>query len=713
MSSGSLGLPFRMRPDLHVTPVEWAGERLYVVKDPLALRYFHLPAAQYTALHALQECDSLSDWSDRLAEGPESPTRTQLRAWLQEFLRWGLVTRERWVEGTRPAGHASSLWSRLGRFVRNPLYLQFPGCDPEPWLRPLHRSIGGMLSPVGVTVTVVFALCVWLFTLVHFATFMERLPDWSVLQDGRTWCSIWLAIGVTKIIHELAHGLAARRQGAECHALGLALILFSPALYCDVSDAWRLPRRWPRMAIALAGIWAETVMGAMALCLWWWTRPGLLHDWFWHVTAVSSVATLLVNLNPLARYDGYFLLCDALGLPNLRQQADAVVEQDLRQCLHGADHSALDRPLPLRLRLGLWSYALGSAGYRVFMIITMGYGLAAFLAPVGLSSLTWLYAASAVGSTLWLTVRRGQRVLSGGRGLRPVLISLMGLLLCTAGAWGALTIPIAWPESARFTLEPTAAQAVYVTTPGELLEVVVEAGDVVTTGQVLAVLQNPELERQRIDLLVRCAQQEQLVELARVQQQPGIQQEAQAALNTLAEQLAEVERRLERLVLTAPCDGSVLPPLPTPATAEHEIETTLPHWSGTLLEPANRGAYLAAGTCVLNVVPDQQPRAIVALEQNQRRDIVVGSEVDLQPTGQPRQRWSGTITEISPRAQDATPTHSSMPDITKTYASTVEIQGDITKLPVGTTGLARFGSTPRTLWQRGCETVRRALPAVW
>jgi len=701
-----------MRPDLQVTPVDWGGEPLYVVKDPLALRYFHLPALQFEALHALQDCDSLQDWSERLTAGPASPTRLQLRAWLQEFLRWGLLTRERWCDGAPPEVR-STVWTRLGKFVRNPLYLQFPGLDPEPWLKPLQRYCGGMLSSTGVTLSLGFALCVWLATLTHFAVFMERLPDWSVLQNWQTWCSIWLAIGVTKIVHELAHGLAARRQNAECHALGFALILFSPALYCDVSDAWRLPRRWPRIAIALAGIWAETVLGALALLAWWWTRPGLLHDWCWHVTAVSSLATLLVNLNPLARYDGYFLLCDAFGLPNLRQQAEAIVERDLRQGLHGRNAAESDFRETWCLWLGLWSYALGSAGYRVLMIVSMGYGLAALLAPVGLSQLTWLYAGSAVATTLWMLVRRGQRVLSGGRGLRPVLVCLTCLALGATGLWGALTIPIAWPESAHFIVEPAAAQAIYVTTPGELLDVTVQAGEVVTAGQVLAVLRNVDLEQQRIDLLVRCAQQEQLVELARVQQQPGVQIEAAAALDTLAEQLAEVERRRERLVFHAPCDGYVLPPPPVPAPAESTAESTLPQWSGTLLDSANRGAYLAAGTWLCSVVPTQQPQLIVSLKQSQRAEVALGSQLELQPLGLPRQRWLGRITEIAPRAQAQPATAAESPDSSKTYASTVTLLNDTWPMPVGTTGQARFASLPRTLWQRGCETFRHAVTSVW
>lgn len=717
MSAGSLGLPFRVRPDLQITPVEWAGERLYVVKDPLALRYFHLAATQYEALQSLQHCDSLSEWSERLTEGPASPTLPQLRAWLQEFLQWGLVHRERWVDPMAARKPKTQLMSRWVRYFQNPLYLQFPGIDPAPWLRPLYRMCGWMFSTSGVTFSLMLAGWLWLMTLAHFDGFLQRLPTWSALQNWQTWCSIWFAIGVTKVVHELAHGLAARRQGAECHALGFALILFSPALYCDVSDAWRLPRRWSRMAIALAGIWAETVLGAATLGIWWCTRPGLFHDWCWHVTAVSSLATLLVNLNPLARYDGYFLLCDVLGLPNLRQQADALIDRDLRSMLHGSDAESHDRPIHWRLRMGLWLYALGSAGYRVCMIVSMGYALATILQPWGLNQLTWLYAASAVGSTMWLIYRRGQRCLMGSRGLRPVFIGLLGLALMTSSLWAAMTIPIAWPESAHYVIEAADSQAVYVTTPGELTEVLVQPGDQVIAGQPLAVLENNDLDRQRIELLVRCAQQEQLVELARVQQQPGVQEQAQAALNTLAEQLAEVLRRRDRLILYAPCDGVVLPPPPVPATSASDEESRLSHWSGTLLEPANQGAYLEPGTWVLSIAPALPPRAILSIDQTQRPGIALGTAVQLQPTSEPRQRWSGTIREIAPRAQETTPMSaqktSTTNSATKMYASLVEVDSDEWTPVVGTTGLARFTTTPRTLWQRSYETLRRAVPAVW
>lgn len=705
-----------MRPDLQVTPVDWAGERLYVVKDPLALRYFHLPATQFAALEALQDCSSLSAWSERLTETPENPTLAQLRHWLQEFLQWGLVTRERWVERDHRLESEKPWWSHLARYIQNPLYLQFPGFDPSPWLDPLHRCCGWVLSTPGVCGSLLLALIIWLGTLTHFATFTHRLPDWTQLQHWQTWCSIWLAIGVTKIIHELVHGLAARRYGAECHALGFALILFSPALYCDVSDAWRLPRRWPRMAIALAGIWAETVLGASTLLMWWGTRPSLFHDWCWHVTAVSSIATLMINLNPLARYDGYFLLCDAFGLPNLRQQADAVVEQDLRQWVHGPQGNSMPIALPLRLRVGLWCYAAGSWVYRIMMIVSMGYGLATLLEPVGLEALTWIYAAMSLGSLAWLTVRRSGKIFANGSGPRRWLSAFGVMSLLVSVGWFATTVPIPWPESAMFALIPQEPQSVYVTTPGELIEIAVRPGERVAAGQLLAQLQNSELDRQRLNLLVSCAQQEQLVELARKQQQPGRQEEAQAALNTFVEQLAEIDRRRERLQLLAPCAGTVLPPDLIPEPQSSDADQRMPRWSGSPLEPANLGARLEPGTWLAQIVPDPQPRALVSLEQHQRPEVTPGMRCELQPTRQPRERWSGTVLEIAPRADQLSSlaSSSSEPGATsKTYPTLVAIEADAATFPPGTTGLARFIGRPRTLWDRGLEAFRRAVPVVW
>ena len=94
-----------------------------------------------------------------------------------------------------------------------------------------------------------------------------------------------------------------------------------PTLYCDVSDAWRLPSKWQRILISAAGIFVELVLAAIATWLWWFSEPGLLNTLCLRVMFLCSVSTLVFNANPLLRYDGYYILSDLLNVPNLWQES--------------------------------------------------------------------------------------------------------------------------------------------------------------------------------------------------------------------------------------------------------------------------------------------------------------------------------------------------------------------------------------------------------
>ncbi len=732
MRAEPIGLPFRMRPDLQVTPVEWAGELLYVVKDPVALRYFHLPPLQYRALSELNGGGSLGEWADRVeTSAAASLSFPQLRAWLQEFLRWGLVTRERWSNNLPTKSEQWQAMRAVWAVVSNPLYIQFPGFDPSRSLRRLDRCCGAVCSAAGVVLTLLFAAIVWLQTLACFDEFMNRLPGWGVLQDPVTWLSIWVALGATKVVHELAHGLVARKLGAECHTIGFSLVMFSPCLYCDVSDAWRLQSRNARMAIAFAGIWAETGMGSLALAAWWGTGPGLFHEWCWHVAAVSTLATLLVNLNPLVRYDGYYILSDLVGVPNLRQQAENHLDQLLRRVVHGRKAVSTLPGYPLATQLGLAGYTIAAGLYRVSIVVSMSWGLCAFLAPAGLESLVWLYAASAATALGLGGLKRAQRVAAGADSGRPWFVGVVILAGLALVSWGILQWPVSWPERAPFVVDVVAPQPIFVSTPGELTAIHVPAGDRVEQGQILAELRNPELERRRLDLLVRCAQREQDIELARVQDLQGVRQEAEAALRTLAEQLAELERQRERLTIRAPSAGVILPPdWKTPPADDTEAEQ-LPSWSGYPLAADHVGAWLEAGTHVLSVSTSADRRALVQFEQHQRPDLDIGAQVELQPDGRPRERFPGVIADIAARtiherppelAQYPTPlaqtteAKGAAANVSITagvFPSVVNVESNDFNLPIGSTGWVRLTTRPRTLWDRGCEAVRRMVPVLW
>ena len=96
---------------------------------------------------------------------------------------------------------------------------------------------------------------------VHFDTLKSRLPEFRAFFGAGNLFWLAVAIGSVKVLHELGHALTCRRFGGRCHELGFMLLVFTPCLYCNVSDAWLLNDKWRRIAISAAGIVVEVMVG--------------------------------------------------------------------------------------------------------------------------------------------------------------------------------------------------------------------------------------------------------------------------------------------------------------------------------------------------------------------------------------------------------------------------------------------------------------------
>jgi putative peptide zinc metalloprotease protein len=124
-------------------------------------------------------------------------------------------------------------------------------------------------------------------------------------------------------MHEFGHASACARHGAPPHDIGFTVYLIYPSFYSDVSSAWQL-KRWQRVVVDLGGIYFQLVTGAfyvLAYALWGW-EPLRLAVWI-------ILASCLFSLNPIFKFDGYWVVADALGVTHLSQQPQRLVRHFL------------------------------------------------------------------------------------------------------------------------------------------------------------------------------------------------------------------------------------------------------------------------------------------------------------------------------------------------------------------------------------------------
>jgi putative peptide zinc metalloprotease protein len=712
-------LSLRMRPDLRIEPQVFAGRRYWAIKDPVSLSYFHLREEEYGILRMLDGRTSLHDIVARFERdfAPKRLSLPQLQAFLGMLHETGLVTADASGQGRTllERDRRRKFRQRAAAFT-NILAIRFRGIDPQPLLDRLYPLCRPLFSAWGALALALLVFGAATLAVVQFDQLQSRLPGFYEFFSVTN--AVWIAVAVAlaKVLHELGHGLTCKHFGGECHEMGVMFLVFTPCLYCNVSDAWMLPNKWQRIAISSAGMVVEVVLASVCTFLWWFSEPGLLNTLCLNIMFVCSVGTLLFNGNPLLKYDGYFVLADLIEVPNLRQQAVALLRHYLWPVFFGFDPENT-RMLPDRQRGLIAAYGVASVVYRWFLTFVILWFCHRVLRPHGLEVLASLLAVVVVGALvlppMWKSVRfvfdpAGKRRMNWMRlGVRGglVLAAVMGVVL--------------WPWPYRIVvpavIEAEDARRVYASVAGRLTDAV-EAGDSVAAGDVLARLENPELKREVEALRGRRDRQRlQLVNLERRQvrdkaaeaQIPTIRK----ALEGVEEQLRRREEDLERLTLRAPIAGTVLPP---DRRVEASSSGELPTWSGTPLDRRNLGGYLETGTLFCSIGDPRKAEALLIIDQADIAFAHIKQRVEIQLDQFPGQSLQGTITQIAEIDLDNAPrTLAAHPDLPArvdergrlrplhaSYQARVALDaGDIEAL-VGAPGRARIHCPPQSLASR-------------
>jgi hypothetical protein len=142
--------------------------------------------------------------------------------------------------------------------------------------------------------------------------------------------SFLMAMLLCTTIHEYGHAMACRAFGGQVRRMGVMIYVFIPMAFCDVSDAHRFPEKWKRIAVSAAGIYFQLMLAAVAGLAWaWLALPNAVELVLAQIVAITLVSTV-TNINPLLKFDGYYILADWLEIPNLRPRAFDMLDRCFR-----------------------------------------------------------------------------------------------------------------------------------------------------------------------------------------------------------------------------------------------------------------------------------------------------------------------------------------------------------------------------------------------
>lgn len=434
--------------------------------------------------------------------------------------------------------------------LHNYLFFRIPLVRPQGLLQIL-RPLASVLYTQGFVFAVVAAalLGLWLVGR-QWDQFLASLPYVFTLEGMLlTGCALTFA----KVIHELGHALTADRYGCRVPTMGVAFLVLWPVLYTDTTDAWKLRSRRQRLAIGSAGMAAELALAAFATLAWCVLPPGPLRSACFVLATSTWVLTLAVNLNPFMRFDGYYLLSDALNVPNLQDRSFQLARWWLRERLFGFGDAAPE-PWPARRRALLIAYAYATWVYRFFLFL--GIALVVYhmffkllgIALFAVEMLWFIVLPVARELRVWIE-RRGELHLN-----RRTLATTLGLATLLA----LVVIPWRGTVSSPAVLRAQQQSVLYSPSAAQLAQINVRPGTRVRQGDVLFQFASPNLahEQAQAEREVRVldweAQVQDMRRRAGENAQP-VHEELEKARATWASH--EVERR--RLTVAAPFDGVV------------------------------------------------------------------------------------------------------------------------------------------------------------
>ena len=399
---------------------------------------------------------------------------------------------------------------------------------------------------------------------------------------------LYVGFLLSKSLHELSHAAVCKLFGGEVHKLGVMLLFFAPTPYVDATSAWGFRNRIHRMAVGASGVVAELGFAACAALVWVSTAPGTLNALAYDIMFVASVSTLIFNLNPLLRFDGYHILVDWLDVPNLFQRSrDQLRYLSERYILRLPNAQPAARTATEVFLLPL--YGVTSLMYWVVLMVTIVVFIAGEYLDLGVALAFLLIFTSVVMplvkfikylySDQRLGFRRGQAV-----AISVALISVSFMLLAL----------VPFPDRIRVTGVVEAAQSrqLHTETEGFFAELLALPGSTVSAGQPLLRIRNPDME---FDIQAAQMQREQLL----TQRIQAISR-ASTDLSAIERQLQSVQQSLDDLLRRRSAQ-LIVAPIPG-------------IWSASEFE-SSKGQWIARGASVGTIVNADHWRFVAVLPQ--------------------------------------------------------------------------------------------------
>lgn len=546
----------RLSAHLVVRRHTYRGQTWFILGDPTSSKFYRFNAAAYRFLGLLDGQRTVQEaWDVCNAQlGDEAPTQRDCIDLLAQLQLFGLLRNDLPVDIQRLRERIEQIREqRFREFTGNYLFWTVPLFNPERFLAKFAEPARLVFSRWGLLALLV------LFVLAVRAV----LPRWEELAGSlnsviavENLPLLSLSFLALKVIHELGHGFACKACGGRVTEIGIMFMIVLPIPYCDATASWAFPSKWRRILVSSAGVLCEMAVACVAAIVWARTEAGLAHTIAYNVMFVASVATLLFNINPLLRYDGYYILADLAEIPNLSTRSHELLKWMTRRYAFGVKGEPCPTLHDRTEGAIMVTHAVLAFPYRLLVMFTIVLFVAQQYFVFGLllglfGAVMWLGAPIVKGLSYVLTEPSLQLVR-----VRAVVVSF-GLIALAVGFVGFVPMPAR--VHAIGVVDPLERLTCRAAQDGFLERLYVSNGEEVAAGEPLFTLFNPEMEHQ----LARAAAG---LELERVRRDAALAegvsewQVSDLLYADAVDRLETVEEIIAEMDVRAPFSGLVVAP---------------------------------------------------------------------------------------------------------------------------------------------------------
>lgn len=508
-------------------------------------------------------------------------------------------------------------WHQL---IKSPYAWKIPLLNPDRFLQTIKPYVSFMASPL--------MGAVWVAVVVYGISLALR--NWSEISATRltdilapeNLFLLWLTYPLLKVFHELGHGIFTTLWGGRVHEFGVVIILGTPFPYVDATAATGFNSKAQRLMVGAAGMAVELFFAAIALYLWLRVDPGIFRDILFNIVVIGSVSTIFFNGNPLMRFDGYHLLCDATDQPNLAARAALQIRHLARRYGYGTNDSWSPAETTGEA-IGLTTYGAAAFIYRLSILVTVVLVVARHFPTLGLFFAGWLLLFQIILPLAkhLLYLFSSQELGSNRR--RAISFSLICIVLF---ALLFFVVPFPYRTAAEGVLWLPEQARLRALTPGEVSESLLEDGQWVEAGEPVLHLSNIDITAQLLTKQATLAEYRSRYEQAWSLDRSQIQLFEQD-IATIELEIEYLQQQVNNLVVKAPSSGRFR------QVSHHQL----------------KGSFIHEGDTIGLLVTDVAPRIRVALTQEEIAEVRNNTRsVEVQLAGEPGHFVRGSLYQEVP-----------------------------------------------------------------